>query len=222
MKNAVVKVVSVKDTTIAQNKVIFRCTPSVVLISPSWSNSQTKCLGLSAFIDKGSSGASGYSGLSHQSGTSCQSGDTCRSDDMLPSSAAMATCASNAWTPGPDNRVIQCYRAVQLLSKCPEIYEDTLCACYHAMDMTSHDTATRDTYLDRLKDEGFNNIRSIRQSIINKPIPDEIVDILVGTLIDSGVDPDIDELSMELRQGHINKTAQVETVFRQPVTVKRQ
>ena len=118
----------------------------------------------------------------------------------------------DAWAPNSENRVVQCYRAIQLLSKCSKIHEDTLCACYYTMSIDD-DIRTRNEYISKLRNDGFPDVENARKEIIDQKVPDEAVDKIVGALLAQGTKPDIDELKMELEEGHINNTAQVDTAL---------
>jgi len=120
----------------------------------------------------------------------------------------------SSWAPSTsNNRVVQCYRAIRLLSNCTEISDDTLCACYYVMSVGKDDESTRNIYLQRLKESGVTNVESIRKEILSEKIPDDVIDKIIGALIASGTKPDTAELCAELELRHINKTPQVETAL---------
>lgn len=193
----VVKVVSVGRTTIFRDKTKLHCTPSVVLTKPTWPGGQDTILGLSACIER-----------EHplpKTVVSTNTKDDAESISMLNE--------AEVWAPSSENHIVQCYRAILLMAKCPELHDDTACACYYVMDTTDNDIATRNAYMNRLRENGLNNIESIRDEIIQEKVPDNVIDQTIGALINSGSQPDKEELIIELEEGRINRTNQVNAVL---------
>ncbi len=60
----------------------------------------------------------------------------------------------------------QTYLGLKLLSECPVVEEDTLCACYYAMGDELNDTARH--YIASLKDSGFKNVEKCRLKLLNE------------------------------------------------------
>ena len=85
------------------------------------------------------------------------------------------------------NSPIQLYRGLQFLSRCSDIQEDTLCACYYAADRRLRDETTSH-YLNSLKDAGFEDAEDFRKELLSKDIDQDALDLI--NLIAKEVDED--------------------------------
>ena len=104
------------------------------------------------------------------------------------------------------HELIRCYRALQLLSKSTIISEDTLCACFYAMDCASTYTKTQRHYIEILRCDGLKNIDSIRKKILSQKIPDKELDHVLHNMQINAVKPNLNELFAEISTGRINQT----------------
>ena len=85
------------------------------------------------------------------------------------------------------NSPMQLYRGLQLLARCSNIQEDTLCACYYAADRRLRDDTTPH-YLASLKEAGFEDVEAFRKELLSSEVSQDALD-LIG-LIAKEVDQD--------------------------------
>ena len=104
------------------------------------------------------------------------------------------------------HELVRCYRALQLLSRSTIISEDTLCACFYAMNCTSAHDETQHHYVDILRNDGLKNITDIKKDILSQKIPDIELDHALHNMQINNVKPNLNELFAEISAGRINQT----------------
>ena len=99
-------------------------------------------------------------------------------------------------------QALHTYRALLLLQECLLVEEDTLCACYYAMQPELDETSRH--YLESLKRSGFSNVEERRTKILNKKINlSNFENTFLQTLDRAGEPIDLEELDNEVKLGNL-------------------
>lgn len=99
-------------------------------------------------------------------------------------------------------QALHTYRALLLLQECPVVEDDTLCACYYAMQPKIDSTSRH--YLESLRESGFSNVEERRLKILNKKINLTNFEKAFLQPLEKVDEPvDLEELESEIKLGNL-------------------
>lgn len=111
--------------------------------------------------------------------------------------------------------LIQSWRAMKILEEMPEVYNDTLCACWYAAKKKPHSSEGK--YLHKLKNllgtAGGVRLALLRRKVLNSVPSDEELERMLALAEEKKVEFATWELEEEIKQGRLKESPRIKALI---------